>query len=153
MPRFPSFTSHVEEIIDKFHQAIEEYDIKTLKKIWLNEENISIIYPVGDISQGIDETLLQLKLYKDVRIEILSIRSHNFAGFIMTETLEAWSNQEKDVNPSANDPDATGLSYVYGTYFTMQSYPDWQLMRAHYTPANQGSFTYHSLNDEGLGLH
>jgi hypothetical protein len=91
MPRFTSFSSHVEDIIKKFHQAINDADHDFIKSLWLNEEAVSLLDQTGELSLGIDTILEVLSMRQNVKVELLGCKSHSFAGLIITETLEAWS--------------------------------------------------------------
>jgi hypothetical protein len=117
MPRFTSFSSHVENLIKKLHQAINTADHTTIKNLWLNEESISLLDHSGELSLGIEDIMEVLKSREHVKVDILGCKSHSFAGLIITETLEAWSylpqsEHSQQSNQTINNPTDLGALHT-----------------------------------------
>lgn len=169
MPRFTSFSSHVEDLIKKFHQAINAKDYTLIKSLWLNEEGVSMVDQTGELLVGVDDIIETLKMRELIKVDILGCKSHSFAGLIMTETLEAWSPLPAQLVSTSTNQDVSehiqqsflekkqvyepnDVEYIYGTYITTQNYPDWQFMRIHLSYANYAAASYHCF-EHVKGFH
>ncbi len=141
MPRFQSFTTAADSLIDIFQQTLMQGDVQKNSELWLNEEGTSLVHPAARVFYGHAQVIEGLKdMVNDVvQIHSLSKKIHSFAGITLIDTLECWTHKEQAQN-----------AFLHATYVVVQNYPDWRILRAHFSPANTEYISFAECDTFGL---